>query len=359
MKKTKLQKSILLLSPLPPPTGGIASWTQKFIGWGQQNSLDIEIVNTAVIGGRANKINKKIKVFEELERTINIFKDIKNKIKKNKNYIGHLNTPCGNFGILRDYLCAIIFKKNNIPFVVHYRCNIEDQIKTNKFKKYVLKKLVRLADKNIVLNTPSKEYIKEFSLSKIEVIPNFIEEIFLLNQPRKINKSIEKVVFVGHVQETKGVREILAISDKFPNIEFVIIGPIADSIKSITAPKNVIFKGTLESKEIRNVLMSSDVFLFPTYTEGFSNALLEAMAVGLPVITTSVGANEDMIESEGGITVKVRSEKDLINALKNTSDYATRKEFSDWNIEKVKKSYLINNVMEKLFRVYESLEYKK
>ena len=43
---------ILLLSPLPPPVGGIASWTKRYLEWARNNGLDVDIVNTAVIGQR-------------------------------------------------------------------------------------------------------------------------------------------------------------------------------------------------------------------------------------------------------------------------------------------------------------------
>ena len=55
MKRNDLK--ILLVSPLPPPAGGIASWTQQYIGWSEINNLNVEIVNTAVIGKREKKIN--------------------------------------------------------------------------------------------------------------------------------------------------------------------------------------------------------------------------------------------------------------------------------------------------------------
>ena len=67
MKQNNLK--ILLVSPLPPPAGGIASWTQQYIDWSEKNNLSVEIVNTAVIGKRAEKINQKTKILDEIKRT--------------------------------------------------------------------------------------------------------------------------------------------------------------------------------------------------------------------------------------------------------------------------------------------------
>src|SRR5690554_3015250 len=100
MKRNNLK--ILLLSPLPPPAGGIASWTQQYLNWSEKNNLNVEIVNTAIIGKRAEKINQKTKIVDEIKRTKDIIKDLKTKINTFKPQIIHLNTPCGKLGIIRD-----------------------------------------------------------------------------------------------------------------------------------------------------------------------------------------------------------------------------------------------------------------
>ena len=138
-------------------------------------------------------------------------------------------------------------------------------------------------------------------------------------------------------------------------MEFLLIGPLALEIKENQYPTNLRFLGEKPNREIKEYLRQSDVFLFPSYTEGFSNALVEAMAVGLPVITTNVGANYDMVEEHGGIIVPVGDCELVVDAINKVRPRSVREGMSTWNREKVRREYLIDNVMCKLFSIYEQV----
>lgn len=350
MKQDNLK--ILLVSPLPPPAGGIASWTQQYIDWSEKNNLRVDIVNTAVIGKRAEKINQKTKILDELKRTKDIIKELKTKINKFKPQIIHLNTPCGKLGIIRDFLCAQIAKRNGVKLIVHYRCNIEDQVNQSFVSRFYLKRLSNTADLNLVLNSSSAQYLMQETQSNSILTANFINENFVLDKSKNISADIKIISFVGHVQRTKGILEIIDAAKYLPDITFKIAGPVSNEISKIDKPNNLIFLGSLSKQEVKNLLKESDVFLFPSYTEGFANALLEAMAMGLPIITTPVGANVDMIESMGGLIVEVGNSKSIIEAIYNIQSPIDRTRMSTWNLNKVKNEYTIEKVMEKLIFIY-------
>ena len=143
---------ILLISPLPPPAGGIASWTQKYLKWAEQNKIQVDLVNNSVIGKRRSRVNSGRSFLEEIRRTRRILMDLKKRIYEGSLDIVHLNSSCGKYGIIRDYLCARIIKEKDIYLVVHYHCNIEDQIKNRRVQKFFFRKLARRADVNLVLN---------------------------------------------------------------------------------------------------------------------------------------------------------------------------------------------------------------
>lgn len=347
----KNSMKILLVSPLPPPVGGIASWTQRYINWSKKNNLSIDIVNTAVIGNRAQKINQK-NILDEINRTKDIIKELKSKIQEFKPQIIHLNTPCGKLGIIRDFLCARIAIRNDIKLIVHYRCNIKDQVNKSIVTKYYLRKLANIADSNLVLNSSSSQYLMQESQSKSTLIANFISEDFVLENQKDIRNDIKIITFVGHVQRTKGILEIIDAAKHFSEISFRIAGPISNYICNVEKTDNLIFLGSVSKEEVRKILMESDVFLFPSYTEGFANALLEAMAMGLPIITTPVGANVDMIESMGGVVIEIGNSKSIIDAIYSIKCPSVRTRMSIWNLIKVKNDYTIEKVMEKLMMIY-------
>ena len=348
---------VLLISPLPPPAGGIASWTKQYLSWSEENDLNIQVVNTALIGKRRKKINSKTRLLDEVKRTKFIIQDLRSKISEFKPDVVHLNTPCGKFGIIRDFICASIVKRKKIGLVIHYRCNIKDQVDKSIVSKYFLPKIAKIADVNLVLNKTSKIYLNlEAKCSSIE-IPNFINDSFDLNANKNIKRKVEVISFVGHVQKTKGIYEILNVAKKLPQITFKLAGPIADEINEIEKPENVIFLGPIENTKVKELLFQSDVFLFPSFTEGFANAMLEAMVSGLPIIATPVGANREMIEEKGGIIVEVGNSDSIYRAINLMEDPNLRLRMSEWNINKVKNEYTIEKVMDTLIQLYLTLNH--
>jgi len=80
---------------------------------------------------------------------------------------------------------------------------------------------------------------------------------------------------------------------------------------------NIFFKGWVTGQEKLYLLKMSHFYLLPSYTEGFSNSLLEAMASGLAVITTPVGASVDLITNKkNGLLVDVKSSDAIVDAMR-------------------------------------------
>lgn len=342
---------ILLLSPLPPPVGGIASWTEQVMNWASKNDVKIDIINTAVIGLRRMR-SYSWSLLEEGIRTTRIIVGLVRLMILYKYSAVHLNTSCSSMGLMRDYLCAIIVKFRRVKLVVHYRCNIDDQLKDRMIPSLFFRRLVKCASVNLVLNSKSQSVVEDVAGCSAQIIPNMIEDDFLIEKKKEISNNILKISFVGHVRKEKGVFEIIETSRHFPQIQFSLAGPIAEDVRLVTLPNNVNLLGALERTEVMRLLDSTDVFLFPTYTEGFANALLEAMARGLPVITTPVGANKDMIENMGGIMVDTRSVVSIVNAIHAMQDVNSRISMSNWNIGKVRSQYMADIIIPQLLKLY-------
>jgi glycosyltransferase involved in cell wall biosynthesis len=83
------------------------------------------------------------------------------------------------------------------------------------------------------------------------------------------------------------------------------------------APPNVILTGHLPRGQVFDRLLDSDVFVFPSRREGSPNAVLEAMAAGLPVVATRTGGLPDMVtDGEGGYLVPSRDVDALTSAVR-------------------------------------------
>lgn len=342
---------ILLLSPLPPPAGGIATWTNLYLQSDEIKNHKSTLINTAVTGRRVKNINKK-DIKNEITRSKNILFKLRKLLTSHEYDIVHINTSCSKFGLIRDFMCARYAKHKEIPIIIQFHCDTKYMIK-DKLSEYVFIKLCHLADKLFCLNQSSKQHIKRLSNCNSTIIPNFFNEKQMNNMNRlKHTEKITDVLFVGHIVKAKGCVEIIKLAENLPKLNFKLIGYISDEIKRLPIPKNVEIVGEIPKENVILQMLLADVFLFPTYTEGFPNVILEAMACGLPIIATPVGAIPDMIEDSGGILVKVGDINGMITAINTLQDKNLRYKISKWNQGKVLKSYSTEIVMKKIVLEY-------
>ena len=138
----------------------------------------------------------------------------------------------------------------------------------------------------------------------------------------------EKFIFlmIARVLYDKGIVEYVIaakeILSKHKNIEFQILGNHDESKGSV--PKNALKKwvddGTINylgtTDDVASVIRSSDCVVLPSYREGTPKTLLEALAIGRPIITTDVaGCKETVINNENGYLCDVKSANDLAKKI--------------------------------------------
>ena len=153
---------ILFISPLPPPTGGIARWTEILFNKGLPENFQMDLVNTNIAGTR--KIFSAAKMeWAEVVRNVRIIYNLIKKLVIFRPAIIHLCCSLSAKGILRDYLCAVLGKLSGTKIVTHYRGNVEDFPKAIKKRICLgtLKNLVKISDVNLSLNLSSFRYIKQ------------------------------------------------------------------------------------------------------------------------------------------------------------------------------------------------------
>lgn len=349
--------NILLLSPLPPPAGGIATWTKLYLQSDEIKKHKSTLINTAVTGERVKNINKK-DIKNEITRAKNILFKLRKLLTSQEFDIVHINTSCSKFGLIRDFIYARYVKHKKVPVIIQFHCDTKYMIK-DRISEYLFNKLCRVADELFCLNQSSKQHIKKLSSCESMIIPNFFNEKQMKNLNRlKHAEQIKDILFVGHVVRSKGCIEILKLAEKLPKLKFKLIGYISDEIRKLPIPRNVEFVGEIPKESVISQMLLADVLLFPTYTEGFPNVILEAMACGLPIIATPVGAIPDMIEDSGGVLVEVGDINGMIKAINTLQDKNFRYKISKWNQEKVLKSYSTEIVMKKVILEYSNFVQK-
>lgn len=118
---------------------------------------------------------------------------------------------------------------------------------------------------------------------------------------------------------------------------------------------NILWLG--ERSDVGRLLAASDVFVLPSHQEGFSNALLEAMAASLPAIATTVGGNIDAVADDStGILVEVREPKRLAAAiLRLAKDPVLRRRLGDAARARVEQYFSLDACVDRHEKLYRAL----
>lgn len=338
---------VLLISAAPSNAiGGIATWTNGYLDYCKKNKISCDLVDTSKI----NKLH--IGILNELIRTYKVILNLKKHIAAGNHYdIVHLNSSIGRFGIIRDYIVARKIKKKELPLVIHFHCDVGywDQ---RAIVQHFLRKTLKISDYCIVLCQSSVDHLRQVYGKKTIIIPNYIDKENILNS-REINYTVKTIIYTGRVSKEKGSIDLFELAKRFPYKSFLLVGKIFLNLSDFDIPPNVHLVGEKPHDQVLALLDKADVFLFPSHSEGFSIALTEAMAKGLPSIVTDVGANRDMVSDGAGIVVPVGDIEKMESALRLLEYQNIRKQMSDKALNKVKKEYVIESVMKEILSLYQ------
>lgn len=184
-------------------------------------------------------------------------------------------------------------------------------------------------------NTAKNELMKKLRApkNKFVVIPNGIDlakydfEIDILTKKNELQIDPSNIIIacVGKLRAGKGHEYLLeafeSVYKQNQEVTLLIVGggekinSLRSQISSYESKNNVHFLG--DRTDVGEILKVSDIFVLPTLGEGMSNAILEAMASGLPVITTNISANKNIIENgETGILVPTENSEAIYKAIK-------------------------------------------
>lgn len=273
-----------------------------------------EVGNEVKLFNLSNGDEKQYNDISKVKRILKIRKYIKD---YNPDYIvpflDHVSLYVFLACMLTKYSKRIICTERNNP----------SESKNIKIKKFLFKK----AKKIVVQNDGQKRFFSEKLQSKMVVIPNFLEDKYFEFE-KEYSKEIINVTFMGRMNEQKNIPLLInAFSNLNANNVFLHLYGEGDNKNEylVLAKKSskkdfIIFEGRTE-KPI-DVLLNSDLFVLSSNFEGMPNVLMEAMALGVPCISTDCdyGPRDLIINNENGILVPVNSEKDLHNAIQYLVD---------------------------------------
>lgn len=349
----------VLLAPTPPPAGGIAGWTDRMMHVKLKGGWEVVVVDEKVSGSRQvfGKDGKK-SLFKNVTRCFRIWRDLKARLKDPDAKVVHSCIPSMTPSMLRELVCASITHRKGRKFITHFRCTVPNTTR-GRFGHFVLKRLCQKSDFIISLNEQTSRYLGEITDTPICLIPNFISETELI-ETRPIREELKTILYVGGIVAEKGISDCLSVAGRFPEIVFRFVGngnPEFEARARNEGMDNVVFVGGKNRKGIREELENADLFLFLSYFrgEGFSNALCEAMAAGLPCLVSDWAANADMIGDDGGVVIPVHDLSAAVDAITRLKSKEVRERYSANNIRKVRKEYIESIVINQYVNAYQSV----
>lgn len=210
--------------------------------------------------------------------------------------------------------------------------------------KRMIRWMFRAADRVIVLGDRWRRFVVaelDVPPARVAVLHNAIPAPPGQDRPGMAAKGdVPRIVFVGLVAQKKGLDDLLAAlagAELQPMSWHLTVAGQGEvkrykaMAESLGIGARVDFAGWLSRDDLQSLYRTSDVFVLPSYGEGLSNALLEAMAHGLAIVATPVGAHEEAVaEGRDGLLVRPGRTDELAQALvRLLASEAERRRFGD------------------------------
>ena len=218
-----------------------------------------------------------------------------------------------------------IGKSIGVPaFVAYGESSIS--IVSNNFDLTYISRILGKANGIVAVSTENKKELTENRLigeDKVKVFPNSIDSSVFYTKDKALCRTklgIAEgdfvVIFVGHFNNRKGISRLSAALDKLSNVKSIFIG--AGDEKPLC--HDVIFSGRVPHDEVVDYLNAADVFVLPTLAEGCCNAIVEAMACGLPIVSSDLPFNDDILDDSCSFRINPNSIDEIADAIRKLQE---------------------------------------
>lgn len=332
---------VLLIGPVPPPWGGIAKYVQDL--YESDMDVDFRLFNTALPhwiapysiewerNYRSILTNGLSIGLKKVGYIIISYLVLFFRLLFYRPHIVHVFT-CTYWGYWRSYLYILLAKCLRIHTIFHILGAIDlFYEEVGEKQRRLIRSSFNTADVYFVQSPYLKEWVLQFTLKPVEY---FWNGIHLDQIPKKDLTSLEKLrhmsgpigISIGNLSRNKGTHLIFDALRKLKaqdlNIGWIFVGRgDIQSFQNLAQDyglKEILFTGPVEEEQKWQYLYMADFFCLPSYAEGQPISILEAMAVGLPIIATTVGSIPEVIANgHDGLLIAPGDEQQLVDAIAN------------------------------------------
>ena len=230
--------------------------------------------------------------------------------------------------VLRDVGVALALRRRRRPIVLHFHGSQIASLGHGGRHTFglVTRLLLRLTDGVLVLSMEEKRQLRDFRpATRVQVVRNPYLRKEFPDPDGRPRSDVPTLLFVGRLLREKGILDLVeampAVLDRAP-CRLVIVGDgdvegaLRDRIRQLGLTTSVTLAGYLEGEDLLRAYAAADVFVLPSWSEGFPTVLAEAMDAGLPIVTTRIqGAIDHLVEGEHALFVEPRNVEDLASKL--------------------------------------------
>lgn len=246
---------------------------------------------------------------------------------------GNYNLTHSFFTVPCGFLSMAYHRLYKIPYIVSLRgADVPGYSERFLFIYFILKPLIKLIWKKSSAVVSNSQGLKDLALQtrpeqEISIVYNGIDiEAF---KPAELEHQMSKFIITtgaSRVTHRKGLNYLIAavakLAPKYPNISVKIMGDgnakkeLETLAEKLDTQERVEFLGRIAREETAPFYQEAGVFVLPSLNEGMSNAMLEALASGLPIVATDTGGSKELIkEGENGFIIKFKDSDDIAEKL--------------------------------------------
>ena len=242
-------------------------------------------------------------------------------------------------------------KKYNIPMILAVRNHPKREL---LFKPSIIRNhFYKLADDIIIQDSNFINYIPNRLHDKVTVIPNYLSDSFIDN--KIANKKEKNIVTVARLEKDKNIKLLINAYKELNNKDYKLLiygdgknkNKLIKLVNKYNLNNKIIFKGI--TNNIAKDIKDATLFVLPSNSEGMPNALIEAMSLGLPVISTNSSESISTIidNNINGIIVEKNNKKELVNKIEYLLNNKDIRDSIGKEAYKIKKIYNKDNIINK------------
>lgn len=312
---------VLMIGPLPPPLGGVQIVNRMLVESSLARDFEIHTVDTSK--GALRWAVEKQDWTSPLYFVRNVWRLIL-ALARVRPRVAYIHAA-PSISFVRDWVHMLLSRASGARVICHYHGTLHTAFPSPRtpFGRWAGRVMMRTAHRVIVLGpTFQREMSRAWRHDGVTWSPNPVEVArFEAAKPGAaapwLQPGERSVLFVGRLSAPKGFGDLIeaapAVLAKHPETRFVLCGVaesaaleprLRDEVERRALAPHVTFLGSLEDADLARAYVSSHVFVSPSWTEAFPLVIPEAMAAGLPMVVTSVGAIPDFIrDGEDGFLV--------------------------------------------------------